>query len=112
MKKFLLVVLLCVSGNVGAGFILSNKLLSHCTESLQGSNYGYCLGYIASAHDTHITWVALGDLPRQICTPIEVTREQLRLVVVKYLEANPAELHKSADSMVINALIEAFPCTE
>lgn len=112
MKKFLLIALLCVSGKVGAAFKDGNDLLSHCTESPQHAYYMYCLGYIASASDTHNTWAEQGVAPRRICTSIDVTQGQLRLIVVKYLEADPAELHLTASSLVLNALIEAFPCTE
>jgi len=112
VKKFLLIALLCVSGNAGAGFTTGNQLLSDCTESPRGTKYMYCLGYIASADDTHGAWVGWGDLPRKFCVPLDVTQKQLRLVVVKDLEARPAELHKSASSLVLNALKLAFPCTE
>ena len=107
MKKFLLIALLCVSGNVGADFFNANKLLSDCTETGL-----YCLGYIASASNTHETWVGWGVMSKQICMPEGVSGGQLRRVVVKYLEANPAELHTNASGMVLNALRLAFPCTE
>ena len=115
MKKFLLIALLCVSGNAGAAvesFITGNEMLSDCAETPRGMKFIYCHGYIASAYDTHNVWVEWGDLPQKFCSPDEVTQDQLRLVVVKYLEAHPAKLHLSGDSLVLNALMEAFPCTE
>ncbi len=96
VKKFLLIALLCVSGNVAGGeygvFKSGNELLSDCTETSRELNYMHCLGYIAAAADTHDVWVTWGDLHRKICTPLEVPQEQLRRVVVKYLEERPALL--------------------
>jgi len=118
VRKFLLIALLCVSGNAGAvgTFKTGNELLSYCTASPRDVNYffnyGYCVGYIASADDTHDSWVVWGNLPRKFCVPDGVTLEQLVRVVVKHLETRPAELHLTAGSHVLNALKKAFPCPE
>ncbi len=110
----MLIALLCVSGNVGAimVFTTGNDMLSYCSVSDPKFNRLYCHGYMASVYDTHNVWVEWGDLPQKFCSPDEVTQDQLRLVVVKYLEAHPAKLHLSGGSLVLNALMEAFPCTE
>ncbi|MBI5463130.1 MAG: hypothetical protein HY941_13170 [Gammaproteobacteria bacterium] len=39
-----------------------------------------------------------------------VFRNQLRLVVIKYLRDHPEQLHYVASSEVMVALSEAFPC--
>ena len=48
--------------------------------------------------------------PSEYCTAKGVTRRQMQSVVKKYFEANPAQLHLNASTLVINAFIEAFPC--
>ena len=49
MKKFLLIALLCVSGNAGAikVFTTGNDLLSYCSLSDPKFNRLYCYGYVA-----------------------------------------------------------------
>jgi len=48
-----------------------------------------------------------------ICSPggpRGVTKGQYQSIVKKYLNDNPAELHKDADVLVLSALQQAFPC--
>ena len=42
--------------------------------------------------------------------PNEVTKGQMLLVIKKYFEDHPAELHKQADLLIHNAFLKAFPC--
>lgn len=90
-------------------FTTGNDLLSDCEERAT-YDAGYCLGYIASANDTHDTWVHWGLMPRQYCVPKAATQGQLEQVVVKYLKERPEKLHKVASGGVIQALALAFPC--
>ena len=71
---------------------------------------GNCLGYVAGAVDTLEIHQSVGNLPRYYCLPERVSVNQLVAVVVKYLGENPAELHNIASSLILKALVEAFPC--
>lgn len=64
---------------------------------------GVGFGYIQGAK--HV----LSDA-KLICIPETVTYGQARSVVQKYLESNPEALHRSAHTLVANALMATFPC--
>ncbi len=42
--------------------------------------------------------------------PGGVTQGQFTDIVKKYLNDNPAQLHRDADVLVLDALTQAFPC--
>ena len=46
------------------------------------------------------------------CLPNKSTHSQATLVVKKYLSEHSEKLHLDADGLVLEALIEAFPCSE
>ena len=54
----------------------------------------------------------LRDAKPIIETPADVKQEQLKAVVVKYLNEHPEEHHKPAAVLVIVALSQAFPPQE
>ncbi|WP_363117903.1 Rap1a/Tai family immunity protein [Marivita sp. XM-24bin2] len=45
-----------------------------------------------------------------VCLPLGVERGQMIDVVIKYLDANPAQRHNPARMLTWLALLEAFPC--
>lgn len=92
-----------------AYFFSGNDLLKFC-ESDNPAELSQCIGYIASAEDTHEALVDWGHLPPQMCVPPGPTLGQLQKVLLKYLKGRPENLHLAAGSMVLNALTEAFPC--
>lgn len=84
-------------GNELHGWLLEN-------EKPNGSAFksGLFRGYVAGVVD-------LGD-ELLFCTGPGVTAGQYAAVVAKYLKNNPEKWNKSADSLVVEALREAFPC--
>ena len=46
------------------------------------------------------------------CLPDKSTHSQATLVEKKYLSEYPEKLHLDADGLVLEALIEAFPCPD
>ena len=109
MRKLLLVLVL-VSQGAFAAFQTGNRLLSDCKSDANSVGLPYCYGYLAAANDTHLAWVSSNRIEKHFCLAKGVTVEQLRLVVVKHLEAHPDKLHLAAAGLTLNALIEAFPC--
>lgn len=98
MKRLLFLALLVLGPNAfgvqAIGFGAGNDLLPFCRESSS-----YCRGYMAATRDAHNVLAAWGNLDAKLfCTPKEVTPEQLRLVVFKYLEARPTSEVVSAIS--------------
>lgn len=70
--------------------------------------WGRCEGYIAGVVDTY---EAFRTAPaKKVCLPPGVTMDQLRRVVKKSLEDNPAHLHQPAVALVVAALADGFPC--
>src|SRR5215831_3772857 len=57
----------------------------------------YCLAYVAGMTDA-FTWDGF------VCTPLDVTEDQVHVVVVNYLRAYPENRHYSAASIVREAL--------
>jgi hypothetical protein len=70
-----------------------------------------CGGYIMGSFDASMVFArAEKKANAAFCAANEVTVGQLKLVVVKYLNQHPEDLHTSASANVIFALHGAFPC--
>ncbi len=114
-KLFLLVSLVLAAGQVrsedsGPAFEGGFKLLEYCSAPEATYRDGLCLGYTLGVHDSQSSLVALGISKPLYCMPTGVTAGQLRLVVKKWLQENPKDLHSAAGALVFAAFIEAFPC--
>jgi hypothetical protein len=103
MKK-LIAMLLFVPAMAHAEFFTGNDLLS----KLQGDVYDrlQSLGYIQGVYDVyvHVT----------ICPPNggrEITAGQLRDMIRNYLTNSPATRHKTAESLINEALKGVWPCS-
>lgn len=108
MRKLLTALILCLCvTNAQSAYFSGNSLLSKCTSDTEVLT---CYGYLMAAVDMYETWENWGDMEEQMCVPPNVTAGQLKLIILKYMEKAPEELHKTAGSFVINALITAFPC--
>lgn len=98
-----------------------NTLLRHCQpliEALDGratqpDNWRatWCAGYIRGVFESLI-WAESNRITSQQCIPKGVSIEQVTRVVVKYLQDHPANLHEHGLLLVINALADAFPCSD
>lgn len=75
------------------------------------SDHGACIHYIQGVIDGTNTAFAWQDSTfRYACTPKGITGDQLKDVVLLSLSENPEERHNSAASLVLNALLDAYPC--
>jgi Rap1a immunity proteins len=76
----------------------------------QGVDESFCLGFILGVTDA----IELAHLPDPgICIPYnkgDARGGQIQMVVKRYLETRPQELHVAAAVSVAAALREAFPC--
>jgi hypothetical protein len=115
MKRVLLLGVLVVLSSTAAhaqrvSTETGNTLLEEC-ESKTMFDQGRCLGYILGASDLK----TMDDLPNQrqhlFCTAPAVINGQIVEVVVKYLKDHPENRHCQASTLVMAALIEAFPCS-
>ncbi len=107
MKKLFLLLLLALpllANSQSGNFQNGNKLKTLCEQKDSLFDKSYCMGYIIGVADSISVF---------ICAPGGsggVTQGQFTDIVKKYLNDNPAQLHKDADVLVLNALQQAFPC--
>lgn len=113
-----------------------NNLIKFCnqkTSEAQNSDWAYCVAYIDGVTDGYV-WSGLlihglidGEptkdgkrtlsgvfelLKNEFCLPNNVTRQQMALVVSKYLADNPALLNQPSSDLVIGAVAKAWPCAK
>jgi hypothetical protein len=86
-----------------------NQLLSECEAPAATTDAFSCLRFIVGMNNMHNIDTECGRQPFY-CLPTEATNGQLKRIVEKYLRAHPEELHRDTAYLVVEALMEAFPC--
>jgi len=71
-----------------------------------------CVSYIAGAADLIPATTEVDGGKRLYCPPAHTTNGQYRDVVVKFLSENPQHRHRPSSSIIISALMIAFPCDD
>lgn len=127
MKRSILIAILLISiaaPSTYAGWYDGNELKKICSSSNE-IDQGECLGFIAAAtssSESHhyceiirggkkvLKWTPPGDCKdqQQLALPEKMKLGQAKAIVVKYLDDNPAELHRDAIHIVDAAMIGAF----
>ncbi len=103
----LVLVSVAASAQTEGGWMSGNELKGFC-YSEYAFDRGVCDGFATAV--AGFTVRAPDDI-YHACIPVtQVTRSQLRDIIVKYLDDHPAWLHFSATSLGSEALKEAFPC--
>ena len=93
-----------------AEYVSGAELLDRCL-SPRSSAEATCLGYVAGVADSVVAYEAEADpVLKRLCIPATATPAQLLDVVRKYLAANPEQHDSTAQMLVFNALLKAFPC--
>jgi hypothetical protein len=90
-------------------FVTGNELHSQCTGSTDEQLI--CAGYIVGVADGANTTADTLDR-RFLCLPVEVTRGQIKDIAVAYIGDHPEKRHFSAGSLILTALMTAFPCSD
>lgn len=85
-------------------YMTGNDFLSQCRES-----ESFCVLYIQGVNDGILATVVSTSRDLPYCLPAEATSIQVYAVVRKWLDDNPASLHKLASVLVAQALSEAWP---
>jgi len=94
-------------GQSSGFFISGNKLLPECeTKDFER----ICMNYIMGVVDTVAVVIFAEKGEDFFCINSGVNSDQLRRVFINYANKYPEELHKSASAIVVNAIIEKFPC--
>jgi hypothetical protein len=88
-------------------------LLAICTNAEPGERSvaaALCTGYLQGVVEG-VNFATLGDHNKLlICRPGDVTGEQMRNVVVKYLKNHPNEGHQLSVIHATEAFVQAWPC--
>lgn len=83
-----------------------NELKQMCDKSKAN-----CVSYVTGAVDMMLLLTQIDREQKQwICFPNDVDTLQLTDIVMKNLETNPETRNRFANTIVWNALLEAFPC--
>lgn len=109
--------------------LAGNDVLQACSMADNLAAEGFCLGYIVGAIEG-LKWGAASIIAQDsagllepdeldllssvllgFCIPDTASNGQLKDVVVKHLQDNPATRHETARTLVQVALSAGFPCT-
>jgi hypothetical protein len=93
----------------GAPDFSGNALYQACTaEVIDGSAFcrGYVWGGFESVAELSRNWATV----QPICMPPGVSASQMADMVIGYLHDHPAERHRPAISLVLEAMARGFPC--
>jgi hypothetical protein len=74
---------------------------------------GYCAGYLDGTTDVEQAWQWVeGKTSRaaHYCLPNESTKGQMLLIIKKWMDEHPEELHEQASFIIHEAFLKAFPC--
>ena len=96
-----------------------NSLLKVCRDALAEISSDSPLSHVVEFHAAWCIALLEGviDTVREIkaplwCIPTNATPMQWIRVVVKYLDDNPAQLHRKRVPLIMMALHQAFPCSK
>jgi|HubBroStandDraft_1064217.scaffolds.fasta_scaffold72274_1 hypothetical protein len=94
--------------NVVVSDINGTDFLRFCTRQVDTSEAEFCDAFILGIRDGVALAIQLRGVKPIFEVPQEAKQDQLKAVVVKYLNDHPEELHKPAGMLVILALGKAF----
>jgi hypothetical protein len=97
--------------NASAQAISSGNDLYAACRSTELYPLAKCIGYVQGVKDGILVDHILGSRNAPFCLRSEVTLEQLRDIVLKFIQDNPALRDQHAAGFVELALVQAFPCT-
>lgn len=92
----------------GPGFFDGNRLHRACNDKERQFNNGACFGYVIAITDALSSNGAINGI--RACIPANIAAQQVRDIIVSYLDRNPQNRHFTAASLGAYALVQAFPC--
>lgn len=93
-----------------AGFYTGNELLAKCTADVSNPNLSICFGYVEAVADS-LDWTGwVGANGTDSCVPAGVTTGQLKDVLIKALNDDPANRNVDAYLLSEVAFKNAWHC--
>ena len=102
----------------GYGFYTGSAMMRLCkdTDRTESSpdfaSYSACVAFLSGVNDTNEMLMKLEAIPKAVCSPSEITQEQLRQAFLKYMNSNPEKWHHAAAGHALVAFAMAWPCKE
>ena len=104
--------------------LTGNELLTSCNSIIAAAVSGdtspatpkseadrvTCSTFLDAVFQTHNVYSSVLHVERQYCTPDNVTKGQVILVLSKWAKENPEKLHWDGAAVLLLALKGAFPC--
>lgn len=97
--------LLCGTAAHAQSMPSGDQWLQQCSSTVS-SEARACFGFLSGVEELN---EFLGPA-KQYCRPGRITLVQMKAIVEKYLQTNPAKLHLPFAGLAIEALKSAFPC--
>ena len=123
MKQIVLVVavllFLSICGKARAQQLTGLQIQSRCKQISTGDvssfDSAFCAGFITGVMESQTLWEARDKLEKRnhrfrFCLPENSTNGQYLRVFLKYLDNHPEELQKPAAFLLVESLVEGFPC--
>ena len=118
-KLGVIAVCLLLSNSTLGQFRDGNKLYSELEVCAENSTFtcGFAWGYLTGVFDLNLDLQKIMKIYGEeyfkfSCPPAGITIQQLVDVVAAYLKANPAVRHRRANSIVEDAILDAWPCPD
>ena len=91
-----------------------NELVQYCNYSKYQAKsvlWNYCVGYVSGVDNGFNLLInVINEKNTYYCTPDDVTRQQMALVVSKYLIEHPESLNIHSQYLILAAFTAAWPC--
>lgn len=113
MSRLLLYGTIALSGGANAQFFDGDELSRVCGAKENSAVFspGICNGYIMGVIDTAEGLVSAGERSKStFCVPLDESMPKLVDLVIVYLKAHPERHDDWAGLLVVDALVESYPC--
>jgi hypothetical protein len=90
---------------------LPTRVTGKALAALCDADRNACIGYVVGAVDAFVATQIMHRGPVTFCLPAGVTNQQLAEVAVRAIRSRPDLGDNNAATIVIVALVAAYPCT-
>jgi hypothetical protein len=109
--SFFLTAFSALASSEDSNIYTGNGLSAYC-HSPDLNYVNYCHGFINGVVEGILAEGESGLSEEHICLPENVTRGQIKEIVLKYLKDNPEKLHRPSFILIFNATRKVFPCSK